>query len=226
MLESILAIGMLVLGVLIERYVPLALKRLREKRWKTYVLQEQPNRELITKLRPESKVDILGRKHTVKGFVVYSHGGERTYEFTLQVGPWERWLEFDGDDIKLWGAWSDAALWGETERRDEPESIRMKQISDAKSLELEVGGVGLEVKQEGKSSKYRLLWGTWGRDTAGRSSVMHYVEAGVMKNGRQALVNGRKQLVCLTAYGNQSIYESRYHLVGLELERRGIRIVD
>jgi hypothetical protein len=86
MLESLPAIGMLVLGVLIERYVPMALKRLREKRWKTYVLQEQPNRELITKLHSESEVDILGRKHTVKGFVVYSHGGDRTYKFTLQVG--------------------------------------------------------------------------------------------------------------------------------------------
>jgi len=70
----LIAIVMLMLGVLLDRLLPIVLEdigsKIQKRRWKTYVLKEYPNRDLIVKLKLDSEIEVLGKKYKVGGFVV------------------------------------------------------------------------------------------------------------------------------------------------------------
>lgn len=217
------------LGALLNRMSPMILGTLRAKiqrlRWKAYILDEYPNRDLMVRLKQNSEVHILGRRHRVTGFVVLDHLGEKGYVFWLTTNGLVRWLEFRKSEIILWGEWTDPDLWGDsaTERK-QPGPILVRTIEEMKGPPLiELDGVRARIVDRRSSSRARLIWGRWARDVAYEETVYDFVDAIVVDGEKEATVDGRRVYTTLGAYGGQAVFDEI--LVGNELRSAHIEVL-
>lgn len=216
------------LGALLNRISPLILGPLRSRiqklRWKGYILEEYPNRDLMVRLERDSEVEILGEKHKVRGFVVLDHIGEKGYVFWLTVNGLERWLEFRKSKIILWGEWSDPDLWGDSmSTKEPPEPVLVRTIEQMQGPPIiEVGGIQARIIDRRPSSRAQIIWGRWARDVAYRETVYDYVDAVVMVGQNEGTVGGRGLYITLGAYGGQAVFDEI--LVGNEVRPRNIEV--
>lgn len=217
------------LGALLNRMSPVTVGTLRSKiqklRWRAYILEEYPHRDLMVRLKPGSEVEIFGKKHRVDGFVVLDHLGEKGYVFWLTTNELARWLEFRKSETILWGEWADPDLWGDSvTEREQPKPILVSAIEEMRGPPIiEVGGIQGRIVARRSSSRARLIWGRWARNVSYEETVYNYIDAVVLVGEREASVDGRKVYVTLGAYGGQAIFDEV--LVGNELRPPYIEIL-